>query len=141
MAKKTKTLRSETKNPNLKVSVNLKKRYEEIEDLASYAERNDIDTLRLSETDKAWLDKFAKEYVGASLDTKNPENNLHKTPEQIKSCYDRNNARNRCMYTEAKVTKKLIAIEEWEKKADSDEESVPELVDLKKTNKKTRDSK
>lgn len=53
----------------------------------------------LSEEDKLWMARFMREYNNASLDFENLENNLHNTPELKKACTDRNNERNRCIYT------------------------------------------
>ena len=46
---------------------------------------------------------FTKEYVNAEIDTKRPRKNLHRTKSMKKDCYDRNNARNRCIYTREKA--------------------------------------
>jgi hypothetical protein len=57
----------------------------------------------LSEEDKQALSKFIDEYYGASLAAADsPEswdNDLHNTDELRKDCRDRNNARNRDLYT------------------------------------------
>lgn len=90
--KPKKSKRSSTKFPNLRPDMNLRSRYEEIEDLHSYMDKLDEDC-------KAWLDKFSKEYVNASFDHDDP---LH-SPEQQKSVYDKNNARNRCVLTRYKA--------------------------------------
>ena len=58
-----------------------------------------------------WLNKFNKEYTNASLDTKNPKKNLHKTKQLHKDCYDRNNSRNRDILTRAKASNQLIDYE------------------------------
>lgn len=95
MKKKKQTKRSREKYPALKPEVNLKTRYELI----------DYDYLnKLNDNEKAWLNKFTEEYTNASLDTKNPRKNLHKTKKLRKDCYDRNNARNRCILTKANAT-------------------------------------
>lgn len=66
---------------------------------------------KLSNTEKAWLDKFNKEYVNASFD-KNPRKNLHKKKAGRKDCYDRNNSRNRCVLTREKAQGKHDYLEE-----------------------------
>lgn len=102
MEKKTK--RSKVKYSALDPSVNLKTRYELI---ADYDYLN-----KLSEKEKAWLNKFTKEYVNADLDNKRKSKNLHKTDRLRKDCYDRNNARNRCVLTRAKASGKAYQIQE-----------------------------
>ena len=75
-------------------SLNLKTRCEEIEDLASYANT-------LSPKDKEWLNRFSEEYICANMNHSGTK--LHKKKTQIKSIYDKNNARNRCIYTREKA--------------------------------------
>lgn len=58
---------------------------------------------KLSEREKAWLNKFTQEYVNAGKLNKK-DRPLHKTQELRKDCYDRNNARNRCQYTRQKAS-------------------------------------
>lgn len=101
---KKKTKRSRDKYRNLKPELNLKTRYEEIADVASYANT-------LSPKDKAWLDKFMKEYVGASLDS-NPKKRIDPSDEWKKTCYDRNNARNRDVITIQKAQGAMNYLEE-----------------------------
>lgn len=99
---KSKSRRSKVKYPNLNRAYNLKTRSEVI----------DYDYIdKLSEKDKAYLDKFTKEYVGASMD-KNPKKNLHKNKRLRKSCYDANNSRNRDVLTRAKAMGKALYIED-----------------------------
>lgn len=97
MAKKRKkqTRRQASKYPNLDPALNLKTRYELL----------DFDYIdKLSEKEKAWLDKFAKEYNNADLDRKKLKKNLHNTKALKKDCDDRNNARKRCILTRAKAS-------------------------------------
>lgn len=87
----------------MKPELNLKSRYEEIEDIASYADQ-------LTKEEKAWLNQFSQEYICANFNHgKKP---LHDTKELKKSCYDRNNARNRCQLTRKKASGELQSIEE-----------------------------
>jgi hypothetical protein len=81
----------------------------------------DFDYLdQLNDEEKAWLNKFAGEFIGASFekeDKKRPGKrrkfkNLHKTPEQVKSCYDANNSRNRDVLTRAKAMGKAVYIDD-----------------------------
>lgn len=67
---------------------------------------------KLSESDKAWLNKFTEEYVNASLDSENLENNFHSTDELKKDCYRRNNARNRDILTRAKASGTFVSTDE-----------------------------
>ena len=81
-----------SKNPfrALDPNLNLRSRWEEIADLASYANT-------LSPKDKEWLNKFSSEYVCAEFGDKP----LHKTKRLKKAVYDKNNARNRCILTKS----------------------------------------
>ena len=59
----------------------------------------DMDYVKdLSDKDKAWLDKFSSEYYGGSLNTENPNKNIHKSRKRIKDCFDRNNRQNNDLY-------------------------------------------
>lgn len=81
-----------------------------------------------------WLNKFNKEFVGASLDSENPHRNLHKSKKMRKDCYDRNNARNRDILTKKKITNQLIQIEsligEEEIDTMSEEDKLIEKLDI-----------
>jgi hypothetical protein len=91
--KKKKSLRSQTKYPNLDPKLNLRTRQELIY----------VDYLnKLNDSEKAWLNKFNGEFVNASFDPK-PKKNLHKKKAGRKDCYDRNNSRNRCVLTQQKA--------------------------------------
>jgi hypothetical protein len=98
-----KSKRARTKYPALKPELNLKSRYELID--YDYVDK-------LSESDKAWLNKFTEEYVNASLDSENLENNFHSTDELKKDCYRRNNARNRDILTRAKASGTFVSTDE-----------------------------
>jgi len=74
----------------------MSRRKEDVEDINEYMHL-------LNDEEKAWMAKFMKEYNNAMLDTKNLKNNLHNTQELKKSCTDRNNARNRCIYSREKA--------------------------------------
>lgn len=88
--------RADFEYPYLEPSVSLLKRSQETEDLASYTDQ-------LNSEEKAWLNQFAKEYINA--DTKNGV--FHKTAAEKKICNDKNNARNRCWYTEEAAANRL----------------------------------
>lgn len=100
--KKRKTRRESIKNPDLDKKYNLKTR----QDLLDYDYLDKLDKKTL-----AWLNKFNKEYVVASLDVKNPKKNLHKTKKLIKDCFDKNNSRNRDVLTRAKASNQLTDYE------------------------------
>jgi len=73
----------------------------------------DIDYLdQLSDEEKAWMNQFLEEYVGADLDFKNLKNNLHNTKKLKKDCTDRNNARNRDMLGFAKANGLVVPDEQ-----------------------------
>lgn len=129
---KKKSRRSNTEHPALKPSLNLKTRYEEIEDLSSYANRTDIDTLTLSDEDRDWLNKFAEEYVNDKLNRKNLKKNIHNTEKLKKTCDDRNNARNRDILTQVKAYGKLVdinSISEFELVSEDIEDLIIEKIE------------
>jgi hypothetical protein len=68
------------------------RRLDDVYDVLEYADK-------LNQEEKLFLAKFMDEYNNAKLDYDNLENNLHNTKELKKACTDRNNARNRCIYT------------------------------------------
>lgn len=86
--------------PYLEPSVALKTRVEETADVASYANK-------LSPDEKAWMNQFMKEYVNA--DTSKPV--FHTTAAEKKICNDKNNARNRCWYTDEQANNRLNLVE------------------------------
>lgn len=89
---KKKNRRSGMKYPALNVDVNLKSRYEEIEDLQSYANT-------LSDQDKAWLNAFSQEEICANFNHNGPKLNDQSDPKVRSRIYNRNNERNRCIFT------------------------------------------
>ena len=121
MAKK-KSRRSKTKYPALDPGLNLKTRTDLI----------DYDYLdQLTPKEKKWLNKFTEEYVGASLDTENLKKNLHNTKELKKDCFDRNNARNRCILTLQKAQSRIEYIEENKKVlGENPEETLNKEMDI-----------
>ena len=80
----------------------MKTRVEETADVASYVKQ-------LSPSEKAWMNQFMKEYNDCSL--KENEAMFHITPKDRKICTDRNNARNRCQYTEAVASNRMNLVE------------------------------
>jgi hypothetical protein len=115
---KKKTKRSREKYPALKPELNLKTRSELI----------DYDYIdKLSEKDKKWLNQFTEEYTNASLNTKNSRKNLHKTKKLKKDCYDRNNARNRCILTRANATGMIESYDELKKQINLEDDLIEKL--------------
>jgi hypothetical protein len=98
-----KNRRAKTKYPALKPELNLKTRYELID--YDYVDK-------LDDSNKGWLNKFTEEYVNASLDRINYNNNIHNTKELKQDCDRRNNARNRDMLTRAKACGSHVSIDE-----------------------------
>jgi hypothetical protein len=113
------TRRGSKKLRALNPELNLKTRYEEIADLASYAHTLPPDA-------QEWLNSYSEEYICANFD--HPGQRIHPVElvEKVqkngkvriidryaKECYDRNNARNRCIVTQEKAQNML---ESWEDK-------------------------
>lgn len=85
--------RSRTKYPALHPNLNIKIRYDEL---------TDIDYIdKLNDYEKQWLNDFLEESVNANL--KHKGKLLHNTKELSKKCYDRNNARNRDLYSKGRA--------------------------------------
>lgn len=101
--------RSSSKYPNLDPSLNLYSRKEEIADIASYVHK-------LNDEEKEWLNKFVGEYVNAGVNSKELDKNMTDTEEWKKACYNKNNARNRCIYSRASTQEKLVSIEDLDNK-------------------------
>jgi hypothetical protein len=116
--KKSKNRRESKKYPALDVSVNLRTR----QDLIDYDYIN-----KLSDKDKAWLNKFTEEFINARVDSKNLKKNLHNTEALKKDCYDRNNARNRCILTRTKAQGLAIDLKEMKNGIRKNEEE--DLID------------
>lgn len=67
----------------------------------------DMDYLhKLSEKEKAWLNKFVDEELNASF--KNDKSDLNKAKKQKKRIFNQNNARNRCLYGVTKINGLLM---------------------------------
>lgn len=84
--------RSNVKHPALHKRYNPKVRQE-------YIDYDYLDKLNPEELD--WLNKFSEEYINARF--QGDETDIDKSPEGRKAAYDRNNARNRCLYSQLKV--------------------------------------
>jgi len=97
MSKKPK--RNKEKFPGLKHSVNSKNRQHLI----------DHDYIhKLNDEEKAWLSKFNEEYISGTFDKVDNENNFHKTQDEKRECWRRNNSRNRCAMTISSSTCRLV---------------------------------
>ncbi len=101
--KKPKGRRGKTKYPALKPDLNLKTRWEEIYDVASYADQ-------LNDKEKEWLNSFCEEFINANF--KHNGTKHHKSVESKRALYVKNNARNRDVYTQAKAQNKALYIED-----------------------------
>lgn len=101
--RKNKSKRSEAKYPALTPDLNLRGR----SDLIDY---DYID--KLTDDEKAWLNKFTEEYVNTTLDRHNLENNLHNTEKLKQDCDARSNARRRDVMVKSKLTKQLDYLED-----------------------------
>lgn len=86
---------------------------------------------KLTPKEKDWLNKFTEEYTHANLDVDDLENNLHNTQVLKKDCFDRNNARNRCIYTQQKAMGNLNYIEDLDENIlkDGTEDEIIEKLD------------
>lgn len=118
---KQKKRRSDVKYPGLNPNYNSKIKQE-------YLDYDYVD--QLPDEMKAFLNKFTEEYYGAALDVNNLENNLHNTQELKKDCQDRNNARNRCIYSIQRATNRLITATYSEIIRAVDKEDIKETNDL-----------
>lgn len=116
---KKKTKRSKAKYPALTPNLNLKTRYEEIEDLASYAHT-------LSDKDKEWLNSFAEEYINANMKHKGKKV-IPNTKENRSKIYIKNNARNRDVLTQAKAQGKALYIDDVFNSEDELDERLREM--------------
>lgn len=101
--KKSKKKRDLEKYPALNPRLNAKTRFEVL----------DMDYLKkLSDEELEFMNRFMAEYVsGAFKKDENGEyssENLHKTQEERRECYTRNNTRNRCALTISNATGQTI---------------------------------
>lgn len=106
-------------------TLNLKSRYNEIEDLASYAH-----TLPLEA--KEWLNSYSEEEIIGNRYHKGQKLNDFEDPKTRSRIYNRNNARNRCILTREEAQGTLNYISELEK--DQEDEANGETYDEKYNN-------
>jgi hypothetical protein len=122
---KKRNRRNSFKYPAVEKSVNLKSRSEEIDDIKSYFHT-------LSPEDQDWMNRFTAEYVNADF---SHDDIIHKKRKQKQECYNRNNARNRDIYTQEAAKGMLQMVERIEdlEKMDVDDWCKP--LDKKKEDK------
>ena len=119
MKKKT-NQRSLTKQANLKPHLNLRTR----QDLIDYDYLH-----KLNEKELEWLNKFTEEEINASF-SKNNKKNFNKTDEEKRKCYNRNNARNRCILTKQKAAQRLKQLEDIKEKTKNPENQMNAKIDI-----------
>lgn len=93
--------RSVYKYPSLEPKINIRNRCDEINDLCEYKDL-------LSDSEKEWLNSFSKEEICANLSRSKKLLNNASNPKVRSRIYNRNNERNRCIYTKAKSSNVLI---------------------------------
>ena len=122
--KKKQNRRSKNKYRALRPELNLKTRFEEISDMASYVDQ-------LNEEEKEWLNRFSEEYVCANFN--HPGRKLHRSQENRKMCTDRNNARNRDIFSREKAQGTMNYLEDILPKSYEpdfeDEQLIEDLID------------
>lgn len=122
--KKKKSRRDKIKYPALDQSVNLKSRIDEVNDVQSYAKNLPDELTEVTLNDgtkkmmnpKEWMNNFMEEYNNANFQHKGER--IHKTKKLKRACEHKNNARNRCIYTQEASKnrlKQVERIEEFEK--------------------------
>lgn len=127
-----KTRRSQTKNPGLVHEVNPKTRWE-------LMDQDYID--KLTEKEKEWLSNFNEEYISGNFSHKGKK--FHKTKKSKRECYNRNNARNRDLYTILRTKGWMNGLPDnndaliEEKYSANPEEAIHEILDLSKEEKKS----
>lgn len=128
MIEKKQTKRSRTKYPGLVKEVHPRTRWEHLD-------QDYID--KLSDKEKEWLSNFNEEYLSGNFNHKGKK--LHRTKKERRDCYNRNNARNRDLYTINRTKGWVVglndapdAVEANQKVDQGNQEKVlVELLDLK----------
>jgi hypothetical protein len=125
MAKKNK--RNREKYPALRPNLNLKSRYEEISDIATYFDK-------LPEEAKKFMHSFVEEYVNAKFDHGGKK--IYKKKSEKRSIYNRNNARNRDILTKANAMGQSVSIDDKDIRKrlvkNSDEDYIILKIDIEK---------
>lgn len=93
--KPKKKSRRDNPYPALDPQLNLKSRFDEIADLASYANK-------LPPEAKEWLNAYSQEEICANFNHGGPKLNDSEDPKVRSRIYNANNARNRCAMTREK---------------------------------------
>jgi hypothetical protein len=118
--KKKTNLRAQTKQASLKPHLNLRTR----QDLIDYDYLH-----KLNEKELEWLNKFTEEEVNATF-SKNNKKNLNKSDDDKRRCYNKNNARNRCILTRQKAAQRLKQLEDVKEKTKNPEEQMNAKIDI-----------
>jgi hypothetical protein len=154
--KKKKNRRSNTKYPGLRPDLNLKTRYDLLDQdyITTLPDKkikhcsNAKGDCKICNNPKTafvnpleYLNDFNEEYVNDKLDRKNLSNNKHNTPALKKDCDDRNNSRNRCILTQQKASGRMVdyeKIQEMDYSVNSPEEEMmlKQEIALKKKKRK-----
>ena len=100
--KKRKNRRNQVKYPAVRPDLNLKTRYEEITDVASYFNT-------LPEDAKKWIHSYTEEAINANFNHKGRK--IIRKVEDKRAIYNRNNARNRDILTRAKASGQYVEID------------------------------
>lgn len=95
------------KYPALSPQHNLLTRFEEIEDIASYAHT-------LNDSDRQWLNSYSEEEICANFDHKGPKLNDSSDPEVRSRIYGKNNSRNRCVFSREKAQNCMNYLEDMD---------------------------
>lgn len=118
---KEKKRRDKIKHPALNKKYSPKVRQEYI----------DYDYLdKLSPEEKDWLNKFSEEYINARFN--GDETDIDQSAEGRKASYDRNNARNRCLYSQLKVRRmndKLLNYDDVVNIIEETQEQAPKYIE------------
>ena len=101
----SKSKRSRTKYRALDPNLNLRSRADLLEIDTKY-----LNDLKANPEAMDYLNKFNEEYVNASFNKH--RKHIHKSKKLKRDSYNRNNARNRCIYTREKAQGKLDFIED-----------------------------
>lgn len=117
---KSPTRRKRYKYPALEKSQNLLTRQDELDDILSYSKDVPDQMTEVILADgttkmmnpKEWLNRFVEEEVHA--DFQHGGQILNRSKKDKKRVYNKNNARNRCIYTKEKAQGKLEYVEKYE---------------------------
>ncbi len=109
-----KNSRKDIKYPALDPKYNLKTRFEEIDDMASYMDQ-------LNDEEKAWLNAFSSEEVCANFNHGGPKLNDQNDAATRSRIYNRNNARNRCIISREHAQQTMNYLEDLDKDDEEDD--------------------